>query len=247
MAREMAIHTGQVVDPHERAQARLRAMSVHSGRCTSCGSVGAEVFTFRAGRVATALCGWCRGAAPTLRKPAPVKPAAAKPAPKAALTPAPIERTETLYVKVAPWMTEGFMDDSRTRANPGLPRQGTKIEPGAFRCALESSADIACLIDHDWSKCIASRKAGTLLLEERADGLYALVTVPGTVADHVRRGDFVGASWSVESGMLYDDHRMPGTRYIKAAPINEITLISRGEEPAFPDTWVRAQPKGGTS
>jgi len=77
-----------------------------------------------------------------------------------------------------------------------------EIQPGAFKNSLkgEYRDDIKALFDHDPSKVLGSRKAGTLNLKEDKTGLYGEVDPPDTsfardLVESLKRGDIDSASF----------------------------------------------------
>lgn len=74
------------------------------------------------------------------------------------------------------------------------------IQPGAFKRALESGADVVALVDHDAGKLLARRSSGTLRLTEDAHGLRFEISMPPTTMANdllalVERGDVHGMSF----------------------------------------------------
>ena len=52
------------------------------------------------------------------------------------------------------------------------------IAPSAFKRCLNARSDVKLCWNHDSNLIMASSKAGTLTLEDRADGLYFSASVP---------------------------------------------------------------------
>lgn len=55
-----------------------------------------------------------------------------------------------------------------------------RFEAGAFTRSLKSRNDIRLYVNHDDTKILASRRAGTLRLEDRAEGLWIEADLPDT-------------------------------------------------------------------
>jgi len=76
-----------------------------------------------------------------------------------------------------------------------------QIAPGCFTDALIKNTDIQCYYNHDYSVILGRQSAGTLMLDDRADGLYGVVTINKNddeamnVYSRVQRGDINGCSF----------------------------------------------------
>lgn len=78
---------------------------------------------------------------------------------------------------------------------PSLPLPFTeRFAPGSFTRSLKSRADIRLYVNHDETMVLASRRARTLRIEDRADGLWIEADLPDTTAGRdlrvlIERGD----------------------------------------------------------
>jgi HK97 family phage prohead protease len=124
-----------------------------------------------------------------------------------------------------------------------------RFEPGAFTRSLKSRNDIRLYINHDDTKVLASRRSGTLRLEDRAEGLWIEADLPDTTDGRdirvlMGRGDVheqsigfsaVRDSWSgdrssrtVREAKLYDSSIVTGIAAYPStsASIRNLTLIA---------------------
>jgi HK97 family phage prohead protease len=82
--------------------------------------------------------------------------------------------------------------------SPSLPLPFTeRIAPGAFTRSLKSRAEIRAYVNHDDTLLLGSRRAGTLRIDDRADGGWVEIDLPDTswgrdIRTLVERGD-IGA------------------------------------------------------
>jgi HK97 family phage prohead protease len=85
-----------------------------------------------------------------------------------------------------------------TYGQPSLPLPFTeRIAPGAFTRSLKSRAEIRAYVNHDDTLLLGSRRAGTLRIDDRADGGWVEIDLPDTtwgrdIRTLVERGD-IGA------------------------------------------------------
>lgn len=117
-----------------------------------------------------------------------------------------------------------------------------KLNPGCFSKSISEQQDIRCLIEHDDRKLLARTKNGSLVLEDREDGLHFRLEAPNTtdgndILVQVREGLVSGCSF----GMIVMDERYTiddgkEVRTIMEARLLEISLIL--SEPAYPSTIV---------
>jgi len=73
-----------------------------------------------------------------------------------------------------------------------------QLAPTAFARTLNAGTDVKMLWNHDDKEVLGSRKAGTLTLENRADGLHFSCLLPDHAANRfetVSRGDVDGTSF----------------------------------------------------
>lgn len=110
-----------------------------------------------------------------------------------------------------------------------------QIAPGAFKRTLNMGADIFAFWAHDSAQILASRRAGTLQLEDRADGLAFSVEVRDTERgrdyfEAVSRGDVQGVSFGfIAEREDWDNTQEPALRTLK-----EVRLLEISPGVAFP-------------
>jgi len=101
-------------------------------------------------------------------------------------------------------------------------------EPRAFATALEEAPDVQMLLDHDRSRVLAARSAGTLELSEDAVGLRAKsVITDEEVIEYAKRGELRGWSFNIrnpEDSVEERAGRLP-LRRVKKFSMDEISLI----------------------
>jgi HK97 family phage prohead protease len=91
-----------------------------------------------------------------------------------------------------------FMGYAARYDSPSLPLPFTeRIAPGAFTLSLKSRAEIRAYVNHDDTLLLGSRRAGTLRIDDRADGGWVEIDLPDTtwgrdIRTLVERGD-IGA------------------------------------------------------
>ena len=120
--------------------------------------------------------------------------------------------------------------------SPSLPLPFTeRIAPGAFTRSLKSRAEIRAYVNHDDTLLLGSRRAGTLRIEDRADGGYVEIDLPDTtwgrdIRTLVERGD-IGAQGN--GGMSFgfstvkDDWSDDGAeRTLVEAKIWEVSVVT---------------------
>ena len=130
------------------------------------------------------------------------------------------------------------------------PRRREVFSPGAFRRRIASGEDIHLLVAHDFSRPIASTRAGSLTLQDGDDGLAfeariapeiaetthgrdALAMIRGRLATGLSPGFVVpagGEEIAEDAGGL--------RRTIRAAELHELSIVTR---PAYPAAQVEAR------
>ena len=129
-----------------------------------------------------------------------------------------------------------------------------RFEPGAFRYAIEDdSRQIDVLVGHDFGKPLASRKAGTLIIEDGADAVTFEARLPDdppswvidaerAIAAGLMTGLSPGfsvppASAVPDAERLEDEPGNPGVqiRVIRAAVLREFSIVTA---PAYADAAV---------
>jgi len=111
-----------------------------------------------------------------------------------------------------------------------------KFQPGS----LTIDPSMKCLWSHDSSQILGTVRAGTMTIDDRADGLYYSVSLPNTtlgrdVQTLLERGDigFDGTD-SVSFGFVADDDSWSESngeviRTVKAATVFEISILGNGD------------------
>lgn len=117
-----------------------------------------------------------------------------------------------------------------------------KLAPSVFRRTLGGGADVKMLWNHNDSEILGSSKAGTLVLENRDDGLHFSCLVPTHAMNRfetVERGDLDGVSFGFkpeESVWDYEARPVP-VRTVTAARLLEISPCTF---PAYPENSASA-------
>jgi HK97 family phage prohead protease len=120
--------------------------------------------------------------------------------------------------------------------SPSLPLPFTeRIAPGAFTRSLKSRAEIRAYVNHDDTLLLGSRRAGTLRIDDRADGGWVEIDLPDTtwgrdIRTLVERGD-IGAKGN--GGMSFgfstvkDDWSADGTeRTLVEGKLWEVSVVT---------------------
>lgn len=116
-----------------------------------------------------------------------------------------------------------------------------KINAGTFKRALEKAEDVKVLLDHDYSRELASVRSGTAKLYEDNIGLRANVRITDEeVIKKAREGKLRGWSFgfvpldketvSTESG-IYE-------RTVKELELREVSIIDERKTPAYIGTSI---------
>lgn len=106
-----------------------------------------------------------------------------------------------------------------------------RIAPGAFSRTLRSRNEIKLLWNHDSSEILGSTRAGTLTLEERADGLFARAVLPNTTrgrdtAELLRRGDVNAMSFGFTVPPGGDEWNADGSeRILRSIRLHEVSIV----------------------
>jgi HK97 family phage prohead protease len=117
-----------------------------------------------------------------------------------------------------------------------------RIQPGAFRRTLAEGADVRALIDHDPSRIIGRRKAGTLEVREDPHGLKVSIKPPDTTAGRdlvasIRRGDVDQMSFGFRAVRDEWEERSDGMTQRTLVDV-DLFDISAVTFPAYPDTEI---------
>jgi hypothetical protein len=107
-----------------------------------------------------------------------------------------------------------------------------RIAPGAFRKTLRSKRDVRLFINHDSGQVLASKRSGTLRLEEDENGLRVEADMPDTQAardlkELMRRGvvDSMSFGFSVPRGG--DSWSEDGnTRELREVTLHEVSVVT---------------------
>ena len=107
-----------------------------------------------------------------------------------------------------------------------------RIAPGAFRKTLRSKRDVRLFINHDSGQVLASKRSGTLRLEEDENGLRVEADMPDTQAardlkELMRRGvvDSMSFGFSVPRGG--DKWSEDGaTRELREVTLHEVSVVT---------------------
>lgn len=125
------------------------------------------------------------------------------------------------------------------------------IKPGACTKALAEN-DVLALADHDLSMIVGRKSKGTLVAEERADGVHVTITPPDTtygrdLVEAVRRGDKNGMSFNCSVPLGGDvwkteDNGRTVIREVLIVDLREVTVTGL---PAYPTTHVELRNAAG--
>jgi len=103
-----------------------------------------------------------------------------------------------------------------------------KIAPTAFKRTLNAGTEVFCFWAHDESEILGSSKSGTLILENRAEGLHFSVQLPESAANRfetIARGDASGVSFAfIAEDEAWNHDTTPPTRTLTAARLLEISV-----------------------
>ena len=122
-----------------------------------------------------------------------------------------------------------------------------EIAPCAFHNAFGADADVRCLWSHSSDKPLGRTTAGTLALEDKADGIHYRCDLPDTTTGRdawvsIQRGDVTGVSfgfivtkdaWRNEEGLI-----------VRTVLEGELLEISPVVFPAYPAASVQARTLG---
>jgi HK97 family phage prohead protease len=120
------------------------------------------------------------------------------------------------------------------------------IQPGAFKRSLDAGEDVAALVDHDPSRIIGRRSAGTLKISEDKTGLRVEIKPADTTAGRdlmtsVARGDVRSMSFGFTLGDGGDgdawakDGEGREIRTLKNVNLFDVSAVTY---PAYPDTSI---------
>lgn len=132
------------------------------------------------------------------------------------------------------------------------------IVPGAFKSSLKGDGDILATVDHENSKILGRRSAGTLTLKDDSKGLYVDIDAPNTTAsrdvqESIKRGDVQGMSFEfrvMPNGDRWESEDGEDVRYVHNAELFQVGPVT---DPAYLQTnaevamrshaaWKKSQP-----
>lgn len=146
-------------------------------------------------------------------------------------------------------LIEGYVNAVERNSKPLMSRLGKFIEricKGAFFNALERNADVHCLLNHDWSRDLASTSRGNLELTEDAIGLYARAEITDAdVINDAREGNLVGWSfgfYDTPDGVTESrsEDGLP-LRIVRDMDLREVSILNRQKTPAYDGTLIMAR------
>ena len=115
--------------------------------------------------------------------------------------------------------------------SPSLPLPFTeRIAPGAFTRTLKSRNDIRMYVNHDDRMVLASSRAKTLRLEDRADGLFVEADLPATTYGNdlrvlIERGDVSTMSFGFST--VKDSWSDSGAeRTLEQVRLHEVSVVT---------------------
>jgi len=118
------------------------------------------------------------------------------------------------------------------------------IAPGAFKRTLNAGSDIKAFWAHDEREILGSTTSGTMVLEDRADGLHFSIRVPTGSASRVEtveRGDASGVSFGFITDPAGDKWNFEGPETIRTLLSVHLLEISPGVAfPAYPAAHAKA-------
>lgn len=114
---------------------------------------------------------------------------------------------------------------------PSLPLPFTeRFAPGSFTCSLKSRNDVRLYVNHDDTRILASTRAKTLRLDDRAEGLWIEGDLPDTSYAHdlralLERGDVY--QQSVGFSTVRDEWSEDGSeRRVVEARLHETSIVT---------------------
>ncbi len=134
----------------------------------------------------------------------------------------------TLTGLAAPYNVETRVNGKRER-----------IAPGAFRDTLADGHDILLLADHSPSRVLCRTRNGTLTLEERADGLHVIATLPETpTAAEIRGLAEAGSLGGMSIGFFPVEETVEaGVRVLRKVTLAEVSVVA--SHAAYPKTHAQ--------
>lgn len=146
---------------------------------------------------------------------------------------------------------DGYVNAVERYSKPLLSRAGRFIEkilPNAFKRALARTDNVLVLLNHDYSRELASTKEGTAKLYEDNIGLRAKVVIKDKdVVEYAKTGRLRGWSFGfsdidVEEGKDATTGLL--TRAVKDLVLYEVSIINDKYSPAYVGTSVEVRAEG---
>lgn len=106
-----------------------------------------------------------------------------------------------------------------------------QIAPGAFKRTLNARSDVKAFWAHDTTEILGSTAAGTMTLEDRADGLHFSIRMPESSAhrvETVERGDCPNVSFGFQVDPKGDEWNLEGPETIRTLRSVHLLEISPG-------------------
>lgn len=121
------------------------------------------------------------------------------------------------------------------------------IAPGAFRNSI--TQDVRALYNHNNDIVLGRVSAGTLSLEDRADGLWGRITINPNDSDamnayeRIKRGDVTGCSFGFNIKSESEERRNDGTVHWTITEVDPLFEVSPCTFPAYEATHISARKK----
>ncbi len=149
-----------------------------------------------------------------------------------------------LEVRTNEVIIDGYVNAVERFSKPIRSSIGTfieKISQGAFKRALDSTDDVLVLLDHDYSRELASTKKGTAKLREDNIGLRATVRISDEeVIEKAKEGKLRG--WSFGFVPISQDSvpKEGGTfeRTVNDLELREVSIIDDRKTPSYNATSI---------
>ena len=121
------------------------------------------------------------------------------------------------------------------------------IAPGAFRNSI--SQDVRALYNHNDDIVLGRVSAGTLSLEDRADGLWGTIKINRNDSDamnayeRIKRGDVTGCSFGFNIKSEETEYREDGSVHWTITEVDPLYEVSAVTFPAYEATHIAARGK----
>lgn len=121
------------------------------------------------------------------------------------------------------------------------------VAPGAFRNSI--TQDVRALYNHNNDIVLGRVSAGTLSLEDRADGLWGRITINRNDTDamnayeRIKRGDVTGCSFGFNIKSETEERRNDGTVHWTITEVDPLFEVSPCTFPAYEATHISARKK----